>query len=130
MSRVDIVRRIFDEWAQGDFRTSAKLLDPHALLVIHDDFPDWGVYLGPDEIAGYMRGLLEGFENFTITAEGFVDAGDSVVARVRQRGAGPTSGIVTEITYSHVLTFRGDSIIRLESIVDRAKALAMVGLRE
>ena len=128
MSRVDIVRRIFEEWSRGDFRTSTDMLDPHALLVIHDDFPDWGLYLGLEQIAGYMRGLLEGWSDFTMTAEGFVDAGDSVVVYVRQRGVGRTSGIATENTYAHILTFRGDSIIRLESIVDRAAALAMVGL--
>jgi hypothetical protein len=31
---------------------------------------------------------------------------------------------------SQLLTFRGDSIIRIESIVDRARALAMAGLGE
>jgi ketosteroid isomerase-like protein len=130
MSRVDIVRSIFEEWSHGDFRTSSKLLDEHALLVIHDDFPDWGLYLGVEQIGGYMRGLLEGFVDFTMTAERFVDAGDSVVVYVIQRGAGRTSGIVTENAYAQVLTFRGDSIIRIESIGDRAKALAMVGLGE
>jgi ketosteroid isomerase-like protein len=128
MSRVEAVRKIFDEWARGDFSSTTSTLDEHALLVIHDDFPDWGLYLGLEQIAGYMRGLLGGFSEFTMTAEGFLDAGDTVVVQVRQRGVGPASGIATEIGYSQLLTFRGDLIVRIESLVDRDRALAMAGL--
>lgn len=129
-ARVEAVRGIFEKWERGDFRSTTDVLDEHALLIIHDDFPDWGLYLGMEQIAGYMRGFLEGFSELTMTAEGFVDAGDTVVVAVRQRGVGPASGIATEITYSSVLTFRGDRLIRMESIGDRARALAMAGLGE
>lgn len=130
MSRVEAVRRIYEDWSRGNFGSPDRYLDEHALLIIHDDFPDWGLYLGLEQIAGYMRNFLEGFSELTMTAEGFLDAGDTVVVQVRQRGVGPASGIATEIAYSQVLTFRGDSIIRIESLVDRARALAMAGLGE
>ncbi len=129
MSRVDIVRRIFDDSARGDFHAAAGLFDPHALLVLREDFPESGVYHGPEEIAAYTRSLLTGWKDFLIEARDFVDAGDSVVAEVRQRGVGRSSGIATELSYFMVFSFRGDSIIRIESIAERADALATVGLR-
>jgi hypothetical protein len=52
------------------------------------------------------------------------------VIQVRQRGVGVSSGVVTELRYFQVWTFRGDAIIRIESIREREQALEAVGLRE
>jgi hypothetical protein len=49
---------------------------------------------------------------------------------VLQRGVGLSSGIETELHYFQVWTFRGDAIIRIESIAEREQALEAVGLRE
>lgn len=125
-----MVRRIFDEWGRGDFRGAAALFDPYVLLVLHPEFPDPGTYLGPEAIANYTRDLLAAWEDFSIVAEDFVDAGDTVVVEVRQRGVGRSSGVVTELRYVQVFTFRGDAIIRIESFAERDQALEAVGLRE
>ena len=124
------MRRIFDDWGRGDFRRSAVLFDPHVLLVLRPEFPDPGVYVGPEAIATYTRDLLNSWTDFAIEAEDFVDAGDSVVAQVRQRGVGRSSGVEAELRYFQVWTFRGDAIIRIESIGEREQALEAVGLRE
>jgi hypothetical protein len=52
------------------------------------------------------------------------------VVEVFQRGVGLASGAVTELRYFQVVTLRGDSIIRIESIAEHADALDAVGLRE
>jgi ketosteroid isomerase-like protein len=101
------------------------------LLVLRPEFPDAGVYLGPEQIATYTRrDLLASWADFIIEAEDFIDAGDSVVVQVHQRGVGLSSGVVTELRYFMVWTFRGDAIIRIESIQGREEALETVGLRE
>src|SRR3712207_5553330 len=97
--RVETVRRIYEEWARGNFRAGTERFDPHVLLVIRPDFPESGAYLGADQIATYMRDLLASYEDFAIEGEEFVGAGDSVVARVYQRGAGSTSGVPTDYGY-------------------------------
>lgn len=125
------MRRIYDEWGRGNFRAAVELFDSHVLLVLRPEFPDAGVYLGPEEIATYTRrDLLASWADFVIEAEDFIDAGDSVVVQVHQRGVGLSSGLVTELRYFHVWTFRGDAIIRIESIPGREQALEAVGLRE
>ena len=124
------MRRIFDDWGRGNFRAGVELFDPHVLLVLRPEFPEAGVYLGPEEIATYTRGLLASWSNFAIEGEDFIDAGDSVVVRVHQRGVGISSGAVTELRYFQVWTFRGDAIIRIESIGERQQALEAVGLSE
>jgi len=49
---------------------------------------------------------------------------------VRQRGTGPASQVETELRYFQTWTFRGDVIVRTESIRERAQALQVAGLRE
>ena len=65
-----------------------------------------------------------------IEGEEFVDARDSVVVRVDQRGTGPQSGAPGHLRYFQIWTFRGASVIRIESVMERADALEAAGLRE
>jgi ketosteroid isomerase-like protein len=126
--KVEVMRRIFDEWGRGNLRAGTELFDPQVLLVLRADFPEAGVYLGPAQIAAYTRDLLANWADFAMEAEDFFDAGDSVVVQIRQRGVGRSSGAVTELRYFQVWTFRGDAIIRIESIREREQALEAVGL--
>src|SRR4051812_26804730 len=98
------------------------------MFILRPEFPDPGLYVGREQIAKYTRDLLASWSEFTIEAKDVVEAGDSVVVEIIQRGVGLSSGIATESVYFHVWTFRGDSILRIESIRDRADAMAVVGL--
>jgi ketosteroid isomerase-like protein len=127
---VEIVRQIYERWGRGDFRAGVELYDPHVLLVLRPEFPEAGTYCGPDEIRRYMRDdFLADFTNATIVGEEFLDAGDSVVVRVSQQATGPESGAPVAMRYYQVWTFRGKSVIRIESIMARGDALEAVGLR-
>ena len=127
---IKVVRDVYELWSQGDFRTGVDVLDPLVLLVLRPEFPDAGTYLGPERVAGYTRGFLEPWMRITIEAEEIIDTGDSVVVAVLQCGVGGASGAATEFRYSHVWSFRGGKVIRLENVRERAEALEAVGLRE
>ena len=130
MSRenVDAVRRIYERWGRGDFRAGVELYDPYVQLVLRPEFPDAGAYRGRDEIARYMRDhFLADLENAVIVGEEFLEAGDSVVVRVNQQAIGPESGAPVAMRYYQVWTFRGRSVIRIESIREREEALEAVG---
>jgi len=125
---VERVRAIYAGWARGDFAAGTEHYDPNVLLVLQPEFPDAGTYLGLDAIRAYMRHFLAGFEGVTIAAEELVAAGDSVVARIRQQATGPRSGVPVAMGYYQVWTFRGGSVVRIESIRDRSDAFAACGL--
>jgi ketosteroid isomerase-like protein len=127
---IEIVRRIYERWGRGDFRAGVELYDPYVLLVLRPEFPDAGAYCGPDEVRRYMReDFLADLEGAVIIGEEFLDAGDSVVVRVNQQATGPASGAPVAMRYYQIWTFRGRSVIRLESIRERAEALDAAGLR-
>jgi ketosteroid isomerase-like protein len=130
---VEIVRAIYERWSEGDFRASVELLDPHVVLVLGPEFgqdsPEGGTYSGIAAVTAYTRGLLGSWKDFTMEAEEFVAAGDSVLVGVRHRGVGSVSGVPTEMRYFTLWSFRG-KVIRLESFRERAEALEAVGLSE
>jgi ketosteroid isomerase-like protein len=129
--RVETVRAMYERWALGDFRAGTELYDPHVLLVLRPEFPEPGAYRGPAEIARYMReDFLADFRGVAIVGEDFIAAGDSVVVRVHQHATGPESGAPVDMRYYQVWTFRGGSVIRIESIREQEDALEAVGLRE
>jgi ketosteroid isomerase-like protein len=125
-----VVRGIYAEWGKGNFRAGTDLYDAHILLVIRDDFPDAGVYVGPDEVRGYMRRFLADWTDAVIEAEDVRCAGDSVAVAVHQHATGSGSGASVDMRYWQAWTFRGGAVIRIESIKERAEALAAVGLQE
>jgi len=132
MSRenVEIVRRIYGEWARGRFQAGAELFDPWLLLVLRPEFPDAGAYLGVEEISGYMRRFLEDWDHAVIEGEEFFGAGDSVVVGIHQQAVGKGSGIPTDMRYFQIWTFRGGRVIRIESVKGRGEALEAAGLSE
>jgi ketosteroid isomerase-like protein len=131
MSRdnVEAVRVVYERWSRGDFRASLDVLDPDATLVLRPEFPDAGSYRGLDRIEEYTRGFLEPWTQITIEPEEMIDAGDSVVVAVRQRGRGKGSGVVTDFRYFQVWSFRGAKVVRLENVRERAEALQAAGPR-
>lgn len=127
---VEIVRRIYDEWGRGNFRAGSELLDPYATLVLRSDFPEAGGHHGPEEIRGYMQRFLDAWEKVVIKGEEFTAAGDSVVVAAHQIATGRGSGAPVEMRYFQVWTFRGNVVLRIESIAERSDALEAAGLSE
>jgi ketosteroid isomerase-like protein len=126
---VQFLRRVYERWERGDFDAGAERYDAEIELVLRPEFPDPGTYRGREGIGRYMRDLfLADLEEATISGEEFLDAGDSVLVRVRQRATGPASGAPVEMRYFQVWTFRGDRVIRIESVRERADALEVAGL--
>ena len=126
-ANADTVRAIYDEWAKGNFRAGADVYDRYAVLVQGEGFPEKGAYLGPEEIRDYMQRFLEAWERVTIEAEEIEVVGDSVVAAVLQLAEGKGSGAPAELRYFQVWTFRGSTIIRLETFRERNEAFAAAG---
>ena len=132
MSRenVDAMRAVYEEWRKGNLRAGERLYDQDVLFIPLRELPDAGRHLGPEGIREFMLRWLKAWTDITVTAEEFLEADNSVVVAVRQRGVGTESGASTEVRYFEVWTFRGRVVIRREHFRERAEALEAVGLRE
>lgn len=127
---IEVVRRIYDEWGRGNFRAGAELFDPDTVLVLRPPLPEAGTYRGPEGVRGYMLGFLEAWNEAAIEGESFLAVGDRVVVAVHQHATGTDSGIQVEMRYFQVWSFRGERVLRIESIRERNEALEAAGSRD
>jgi ketosteroid isomerase-like protein len=127
---VEIVRRVFDAWGEGDFRAATDYLDANVVLVVGRGFPDSDAVLGPDAVRDYTIRFMQQWDHLTMSAEEIRPVGDTVLVRTRQMGSGKASGVESEMTYFWLFSLRGGKIIRLESVRDEASALEAMGLSE
>jgi ketosteroid isomerase-like protein len=125
---VDALRAVYAGWRKGNYGLSLTLYDPLVLFIPFPDFPAAAYYLGPDAITEFMRGFLAAWTKLTMTAEEFIEAGDSIVVATRWRGVGKESGALTERQVFDVWSFRGPLVTRVEFFSDRSDALEAVGL--
>ena len=112
---VEAVRGVYERWAEGDMSAGVDLFDPAIEFVLSVEFPDTGIYRGPEAISDYMRGFLEPWERLTIAGEELTDAGDRVIAKVLQSGVGAGSGVPASVRYFQIWTFRDGRVVRLEN---------------
>jgi ketosteroid isomerase-like protein len=68
--------------------------------------------------------------DWQIEASELIDAGDQVVAVIRQRGRGAASGADVELEAAQLITVREGKAARIVTYLTRAEALEAAGLSE
>jgi ketosteroid isomerase-like protein len=86
---VEIVRRGFATLQGGDLSEHLALSSDD--LVTYRAEPDAATYHGKDRYLQAVADWVEGFTEWTMSGEEFIDAGDRVVVRVHQSARGEAS---------------------------------------
>ena len=95
--------------------------------------PGLGTYRGQDEVRKFFEDdwfSTFPFEEWEVTLDDVIDAGDQVVSMSRQHGRGAGSGALAELELAQVSTVRDGQIVRVDNYLDRGKALEAAGLSE
>jgi len=128
---VAIVRRAIDAFASAG--TSAPIQG----LVAEDvewrpafEVAGGTTYVGREGSERFMKEWTEDFDDWTLETEDLLDAGEAVVARLRQTARGKGSGASVELRFGAVFRLRDARIARIELYMTVAEALEAVGLRE
>ncbi len=134
---VEIVRRLLDMFAKRDHEAVFAFYDPDiewdATNVGARGLADLtGVYRGHGGVRTYWRRWLEAWKDLEFEVQDVLDAGDEIVALIRnQRQWGRSSGIITDMPpYGLVFTIRGGRVVRWRSFPDQESALEAAGLSE
>ena len=75
-----------------------------------------------------MRDWLEAWDEWEIRVEELRDAGDKVVAILRQRGRAKTTGLEVDMHLAQVFTMRDGKQVRMEMYADPTAGLEAAGL--
>jgi ketosteroid isomerase-like protein len=126
---VEATRARFEQFSRGDFSTAFEGMDDDFVFVTAAEMPDAGTYRG-QQARDWILAYVASFDDYTQEATEILDAGDSVVVAVLQRGCPRGSDVSVESRWWQVLTFRNDSVTRTQMFSGRAQALKAAGLRE
>jgi uncharacterized protein len=127
---VEIVRRGYRAFAEGDLGTLLDFVDPEIEVIPPRRNPDWQVYNGREGLLTFMVGWFEPWDEYRIEPQEFIDAGDRVVVVTRDRGRNEQTGLEVEQRLHSVFTMRDRKGVRMEMFFDRAEALEAAGLSE
>ena len=120
----------FAEWVKtGEIRVD--FIDPEIEFDLSHVFPDRGTVQGIEPFRKAILDYANAFEEWTIEPKEFLRADeDRVVALVRDGGQirGVDRAIYNDFT--HLWTFRGDTIVAWAGYRDRKEALEAAGLSE
>ena len=129
---VEIVRRLYEHWARGDFSTPG-FFDPDVVYSrIGTETPGMeGEWRGREEMSAGTREYFRGFVDLRIEAERIIDLGDDrVLVLCRQTARGKLSGAPFEQELADLLTLKDGKIVGMAAYWRRAEALEAVGLSE
>jgi ketosteroid isomerase-like protein len=108
-------------WSLLDENVVWDLPEPRAV-----DFDS--TYAGRDAVIAASRRYWGTWGEYGLEAEKLIDTGPSVVAVLRERGRGRTSGAPFEQQVAQVWTFQQGRIVRWQCFADEATALKAAGL--
>ncbi len=128
---VEIVRGAYER-----FRTTGRL-DPE---IATPDFvwdmsnfhgwPEQQIYEGVEGAETFLSDWTSAWEDWELDLEGLRDAGDKVLALVRQRGRVKGAGMPVDMYFAQVWTLRDAKEARMEMYSDPSEALKALGLAE
>jgi ketosteroid isomerase-like protein len=128
---VQIVRRAYEAFNRGDFDRAVEFLAPDVEWQTPPNLPDPGVWRGRDEVVTRMAELLEKiFDELQVQVEELIEADDRVVALVRYKGRGSSTGLTVEGSGldSQIWTLRDGKVVRVEMHGGTHAALEAAGL--
>lgn len=122
---MDIVRRCFAAWDQGDI--DAVVAEYAADVEVDVTSVMDGRFQGRDAVRDYFKSTLASLR-FAHDELKLIDAGDDVVALTRGRGVGASSGAGWESELGYVFTLEDGLIRKMRFYLGHQQALEAVGL--
>ena len=133
MSRenVEVVRIFFDARNRRDIDALLACLSADAQFDLSESrSPYRGRYVGHQQVRGVFEDIFEAWENFELSLEDPVEAGDQVVVSVLVRASGRGSGVQLQGQGANVFTVRNGKIVGFRLFQSRGDALEAAGLSE
>ena len=126
---VETVRRCYGFWAARDYSALDEVASPEIVVDLSRNVFNPGVYSGFDGLRRLIDGIDEMWEDFEMSPEESIDAGDRVVTAVRLSGRGRGSGADAVMHLFNVWEFRQGKVVRLTGgFRTRDEALTHAGL--
>jgi len=128
-SNLEIVQRLFDQYAEGGVDAVLEGADEAIVIEIPPDLsaePD--TYHGHEGVRRYFAGFEGMIDDVRYEAFELTPIGDAVLARSRLSGRGVSSGVDVDLQVYVVHELAGGKIVRIRPYGDRDSAERALGL--
>jgi uncharacterized protein len=129
-TNIELVQSAFDAWNRRDLEAFAGHAAEDVAWVEVAGRPE-GVpteRLGRDRMRRSLEALFDVWDSYHVEVERIEEAGDRVVAVVREVGRGRASGVEIDGRWGYLITVEKGYIVRIEAYRDAAVALGLAGL--
>jgi uncharacterized protein len=129
-TNIELVQSAFDAWNRRDLEAFAGHAAEDVAWVEVAGRPE-GVpteRLGRDRMRRSLEALFDVWDSYHVEVERIEEAGDRVVAVVREVGRGRASGVEIDGRWGYLITVQMGYIVRIEAYRDAAVALGLAGL--
>jgi ketosteroid isomerase-like protein len=128
---VEIVREGLEQFrATGEFGEEAAAADFVWDMSNFLGWPEQQVYEGAEGARSFLTDWTSAWDEWELEIEALHDAGERVVAVMRQRGRSKATGMPVDMLFAQVWTLRGGEWMRMDMYSDPSEALKAVGLAE
>ncbi|MDQ3719494.1 MAG: nuclear transport factor 2 family protein [Actinomycetota bacterium] len=124
------MRRTFDAFARGDFRTALQDVRMEVRTHRIAPLPDPKTYQGPAGMLMAWGDWTAPFEELELTVGELIEAGESVVAEIRQTGRKKDGEVLVEEQFWFVCTFFDGALVQWDMLATKRQALKGVGRTE
>jgi ketosteroid isomerase-like protein len=126
---VEIVRKVHDAWARGDFAVGPDLLAPDFEWHQFPQAVEPGTRRGA-EVGEAFRRMFEVYEGMRVEARELIEADDKVVVLGRASATARGSGMPLDTNVAFVWTVRNGKLVRNQVFMNQREALEAAGLSE
>ena len=124
---VELVGQLYDAWARGDFAAGVELLAPDFEWLQLAGAVEAGSHRG-EEAGEALRRIFAMWDDFSVRAEEFIDAGEKVVVVAQTHGTARDGGAALDQVFASVWTVRDGKLARQEVFAAREVALREAGV--
>jgi ketosteroid isomerase-like protein len=128
---VELVRSAFEAWNRGDIDGFAALAAEDIAWLEVSGRPEGGASerFGRERLRRSLESLFDAWESYHVEVERIEEAGERVLAIVREVARGRASGMEIDGRWGYLATVRNGEIVRIEAYRDAVLALQAAGVR-
>jgi uncharacterized protein len=125
MTNVDLLRKLYDSFGQGDIPTVLGMMSPGIRWYQAESNPyrpSGEVWVGPDTVLNNLFARIGSeWDGFAVHPKAFYGAGDTVVVEGRYTGTFKPTGKRLDCQMCHVWDVKDGKVTRFQQYVDTAK---------
>ena len=126
---VEGVRRGYEHFREtGDFQEETVAPGFVWDMSTFRGWPEQHTYYGLEGARTFIRDWVEAWDDWEVEVESLHDAGDRVVAILRQHGRSKATGLPVDMRFGQVWTIRDGKQLRMQMYASPEEALEATGL--